>query len=162
MKYFIYWWGGGGRGVVQGMLEIYISIWRRRTTPQIKLKIIKIRSGCAAPHSFHFHFPYFLNREEQSMYRRHTFRERRPCTTACPGCRRRWGHINWNSVRWGKFFFLADQSSLGLIKVPCTDTTSPTNHPRKDPFHMYSLSPHSPQFQQSAGSIPLWSLWYRP
>jgi hypothetical protein len=27
---------------------------------------------------------------------------------------------------------------------------SPTNQPRKDPFHLYCLSPHSPQFQQSA------------
>ncbi len=26
--------------------------------------------------------------------------------------------------------------------------------PRKDPFHMYSLSPHSLQFQQSAGATP--------
>ncbi len=24
----------------------------------------------------------------------------------------------------------------------------PTNQPWKDPFHLYSLSPHSPQFQQ--------------
>ncbi len=32
---------------------------------------------------------------------------------------------------------------------------SPTNQPKKDPFHLYSLSPHLPQFQQSAGAIPL-------
>jgi hypothetical protein len=31
---------------------------------------------------------------------------------------------------------------------------SPTNQPRKDPFHVYSLSPHLPQFQQSAGATP--------
>jgi hypothetical protein len=28
------------------------------------------------------------------------------------------------------------------------DKTSPTNQPRKDPFHLSSLSPLSPQFQQ--------------
>ncbi len=28
----------------------------------------------------------------------------------------------------------------------------------KDPFHLSSLSPHSPQFQQSAGVTPLSSL----
>jgi hypothetical protein len=33
----------------------------------------------------------------------------------------------------------------------------PTNQPRKGPFHLSSLSPHSPQFQQSAGP-PLSSL----
>jgi hypothetical protein len=39
-------------------------------------------------------------------------------------------------------------------------TASPTNQPRKDSFLLYSLSPHDlPQFQQSAGSTPLWSLW---
>jgi hypothetical protein len=26
------------------------------------------------------------------------------------------------------------------------------NQPKKDPFHLYSLGPHSPQFQQSAGA----------
>jgi hypothetical protein len=40
------------------------------------------------------------------------------------------------------------------IKVSCTGTTSPTNQPRKDLFHLYSLSPHSPQFQHSAGATP--------
>jgi len=41
--------------------------------------------------------------------------------------------------------------------------TSPTNQTRKDPFHLYSLSPHLPQFEQSAGGVggtPLLSLWY--
>jgi hypothetical protein len=35
------------------------------------------------------------------------------------------------------------------------------NQPRKDAFHMYSKSPHLPQFQKSAGATPLWSLWIR-
>jgi hypothetical protein len=29
------------------------------------------------------------------------------------------------------------------------------HQPRKDLFHLYSLIPHSPQFQQSAGATPL-------
>jgi hypothetical protein len=32
----------------------------------------------------------------------------------------------------------------------------------KGPFHMSFLSPHLPQFQQSAGATPLWSLWIGP
>jgi hypothetical protein len=41
----------------------------------------------------------------------------------------------------------ADQSGQGRTKVSCTGTAGPTNQPRKDQFHLYSLSPHSPQFQ---------------
>jgi hypothetical protein len=41
------------------------------------------------------------------------------------------------------------------MKISCTSTPSPTNQPSNDPFHLYSLSPHSPQFQQSAGDTPL-------
>ncbi len=33
-----------------------------------------------------------------------------------------------------------------------------TNQPRKDPFHLNSLGPHSAQFQQSAGATPHYSL----
>ncbi len=44
-----------------------------------------------------------------------------------------WGHINWNSVWWGKnILYWADQSSQGRIKVPCTGTTSLINQPRND------------------------------
>jgi hypothetical protein len=32
--------------------------------------------------------------------------------------------------------------------------TIPRNQPRKDPFNLYSLSPHLPQFQQSVGGHP--------
>ncbi len=34
-------------------------------------------------------------------------------------------------------------------KTSCIGMISPTNHPRKDPFDFYSLSPHLSQFQQS-------------
>jgi hypothetical protein len=34
---------------------------------------------------------------------------------------RRWGHIKWNSGRWGKkYLYWADQCSQGRIKVSCT------------------------------------------
>ncbi len=36
-----------------------------------------------------------------------------------------------------------------------TGTISPTNQPRKDPLHLYSMSPHLSQLQQSAGATPL-------
>jgi hypothetical protein len=36
--------------------------------------------------------------------------------------------------------------------------TNPMNEPRKDPFHLFSLNSHSPQFQELAGATPLYSL----
>ncbi len=44
-------------------------------------------------------------------------------------------------------------------KISCTGTASPVNQPRGDSFHLYSLSPHLPQFQRSIGATPLWCLW---
>jgi hypothetical protein len=55
----------------------------------------------------------------------------------------------------GQYFVL---SSQGRTKIYCTGTTSPKKQPRKDPFHMYSKSPHLPQFQQSASATRLSSL----
>jgi hypothetical protein len=43
-------------------------------------------------------------------------------------------------------------------KTSCISMKSSTDQPRKNPFHLYSLSPHSPQFHQSAGATPLYSL----
>ncbi len=44
----------------------------------------------------------------------------------------------------------------GIAVAVCTDSTSPiTNQPRKNHFHLYSMSPHLPQFQQSARATPL-------
>jgi hypothetical protein len=47
------------------------------------------------------------------------------------------------------------RAAEGRTKISFTGTTSSTNQPRKDPFHLYSLSPHSPQFQQSAEATAL-------
>jgi hypothetical protein len=41
------------------------------------------------------------------------------------------------------------RSEKDRIKVTCTCMMSPTKQPRKDPSHLYSSSPHSPQFQHS-------------
>jgi hypothetical protein len=57
--------------------------------------------------------------------------------------------------------YWADQSSQGRIKISCTDRTSPTNQPRKDPIHLYFISPNLPLFQWSAWVTPLWSLSLR-
>ncbi len=59
-----------------------------------------------------------------------------------------WGKLNRNSL-------LGWLGSQSRTKNSCTGTTIPTIHPRKDPFHLYSLSLHSPQFLQSAGASPL-------
>jgi hypothetical protein len=49
----------------------------------------------------------------------------------------------------------ADQSSQGRIKISSTGTTSPTNQPRKDPLHLYSISSSLPQFPHSQQGPPL-------
>ncbi len=41
----------------------------------------------------------------------------------------------------------------------CNGMTSPTNPPAKDPFNFFSQNPLLPQFEQSAGTIPLQTLW---
>jgi hypothetical protein len=46
------------------------------------------------------------------------------------------------------------RSSRAGQKNSCIGTTSSMNQPRKNPFHLYSLSRNSPQFQQSAGGHP--------
>jgi hypothetical protein len=64
---------------------------------------------------------------------------------------------------WEKnIFYWADWSSQGRPKISCTDMISPTNQPRKDPYHVFSLSPHSPQFQKVGRGRPSLSLWRRP
>jgi hypothetical protein len=56
-------------------------------------------------------------------------------------------------------FYWAAQAAKAWIKISCTGKKSPTNQPRKDPRQLYSVSVHLPQFQQSAGAAPLWTLW---
>jgi hypothetical protein len=68
----------------------------------------------------------------------------------CPGC---WAMGTTKSEKVcsevNNILYWADQSSQGR-------TT--TNQPRKDPLHMYSKGPNLPQFDQLAGTTPLWCL----
>ncbi len=72
---------------------------------------------------------------------------------------RRWGQINWYSVRrWKKYFALGwpEQARSNKNLLYRHDwPNKPTNPPWKDPLYLYSLSRHSPRFQQSAGATSL-------
>jgi hypothetical protein len=68
------------------------------------------------------------------LYQRQILRDRRLGMTACPASEW-WGQMKWNTR---------------------TSTTSPTNQPRKDPFHKYSLS-YPFNSQQGHPSL-VWSL----
>jgi hypothetical protein len=57
-----------------------------------------------------------------------------------------------------KYFVMGRLGQQRQNKISCTGKTSPTNQPRKEHFHLTSLSPRSPQFQQSAKATPLWSV----
>ncbi len=59
-----------------------------------------------------------------------------------------WGHINCNSVRWGKKDFVLGwpEQPRGRIKISCIGTTGPTHQPRRTPF-IFTLWVRSPQFQ---------------
>ncbi len=99
----------------------------------------------------------FFNNEEKTE---HTFRDRRPCTTASQVAER-CEHKYWNSLEWGKNYFV-----LGWPEQPRRNKSllywhdEPNASTNEGPFHLYSSSPHSLQFQQSAGAgTPLWSHW---
>jgi hypothetical protein len=98
------------------------------------------------------------NKKIQDKNQRHILRDRRPSTTTCSAC---WA-MGTNQQRIEKVYsrkknilYWADWSSQHRTKISCTGTTRLMNQPRKDPFHLSSFSPHSPQFQQSAGATPL-------
>jgi hypothetical protein len=65
----------------------------------------------------------------------------------------------WTKIVHGEeYCVLADLSSQVRTKISCTYKTSPMNQPRKD-HHMSSLSPHLPQFQQSARATTVEGLY---
>jgi hypothetical protein len=64
------------------------------------------------------------------------------------------GHTRLRERGWGPN---SEQWTSTVVLKVYMYLVSPTNQPRKDPFHLYSLSLHSPQFQQSAGATPLYS-----
>jgi hypothetical protein len=90
---------------------------------------------------------------------RHILRDRRPSTAACPAC---WamGPKEMKIVHGEEknILYWAEKISQGRTKISCTSTTSPANQSRKDPLHLYSLNPHSPQYQQSAEVHSLFSV----
>ncbi len=70
----------------------------------------------------------------------------------CPGC---WAMETTKSEKVcgevNNILYWAGQINQGRTKNYCTGTSSPTNKPRKDPFHVY---PKSPQLEQSACKLP--------
>ncbi len=63
-----------------------------------------------------------------------------------------------SGIQWGKIYFLLGQlEQPRRNKNPSFQHEKPANQQRKDPFRVYSLSPHSPQFQKSAVATSLWS-----
>ncbi len=96
----------------------------------------------------------------KALLPRHILRDRRPGTTACPGC-------------WATGTYKVKKGAVRKT-IFCTGTMSPTNQPGKDPFHLHSTMwvPHLPQFQPETqnrrpsmtacpGATPLWSLWFQ-
>jgi len=89
----------------------------------------------------------------------HTLRQatQHDCLPSLPGDGDKRIEIVLNS--WGKKYFVPGRlEQRRQKKNSCTDTTGPTNQPRKDPFHLYSLSPHSHQFLTVSRGHPLSSL----
>jgi hypothetical protein len=74
-----------------------------------------------------------------------------------------WGQRNLKIVVWvkKKIFYWADfRSAKAEQKSPCTGMTTSTNQQRKDPLHLYSLSPQFTSLSTvSRGHSSLWSLW---
>jgi hypothetical protein len=86
---------------------------------------------------------------------RHTLKDRRPSTTACPTC---WtmGTKELKYCMVKKEYFVLDQLEQSRQINDLLYQDDMPNEPTKEgPFHLYSLSPHSPQFQETAGATPL-------
>ncbi len=98
-----------------------------------------------------YRLPSEKQKQKERHDRRHRFRDRRPRTTACPGC---WVMETHKLKKHTVYFVLADQSSQGRIKVSFTGMKSPTNQPGKVPI----CTPHSPQIQSHSQQGPPLSL----
>jgi hypothetical protein len=59
---------------------------------------------------------------------RHILRDRRPCTSACPG----YTESETVCVEEKNIFYWDEQSRQGRLQIYCAGTTSPTNQPWKD------------------------------
>jgi hypothetical protein len=88
-------------------------------------------------------------------------RDRRPGTTACPPCPgcRAMGTNKVEKCAVRKILFCAGLNRAAkageksILQGQLAQGTNPGS------LTMYSMSPHLPQFQQSAGATPLWSLF---
>ncbi len=66
-----------------------------------------------------------------------------------------WAQSNWNSVRWEKIFCTGPTRVIKTEQKPIVQVWRvQRKNKRKDPFPLYSLSPNSPQFQQSSQEGP--------
>jgi len=84
---------------------------------------------------------------------RHIIRYRRPGTTVCPGC---WamGTHKVKEVRIKMFCTGLTRAAEAAKKIYFTGTMSQIHQPSKDPFLLYFISLHLPQFQQSNSGRP--------
>jgi hypothetical protein len=92
---------------------------------------------------------------------RHILRDKRTSTAACPLPSLLGDGDKGIEIVYGEeknYFVLGRLEQPRQNKISFTVMTSPTNQLRMDPFHSYSLSPHTPLFQQSAGATPFYSL----
>jgi hypothetical protein len=87
-------------------------------------------------------------------------RDRRRGTTACPA----WWAMGINEIapalRKKYILYSFGPTRAGQKSLVLTWRTQRTNQYTR--VHLYSLSSHFPQFKQSVGAIPLWSLWVEP
>ncbi len=76
----------------------------------------------------------------------------------------RWGQRHWNSVLYGegkKYFVLGRLGQSRWNKALLYWHDKPKNQPKEDLFHMYSLSPRLPEFQQPPWFTHLDSLYLK-
>jgi hypothetical protein len=93
-----------------------------------------------------------------SIKQRHILKDRRSSTAACLACCDRVISDRVISIEIvcceeKNILYCAHYNSQGRAKISSTVMTSTMNQPRKDPFHLFSLSPLSPQFQRSHPSL---------
>ncbi len=88
---------------------------------------------------------------------RDTYLETGDPTAACPAC---WaiGNKRIEIVYYEEKIFCTSLLQPRQNKNLLYRHDKPNERTKKDPFHMSSLSPQSPQFQQSARATPLYSL----
>jgi len=80
----------------------------------------------------------------ESLYQRHTLRDRRHSTTACPACPMGTKELKKCTARKNKF-------CTGPTRAEQKSAQQVHKSTKKGPLSFVLFQPHSPQFQQSAG-----------